>query len=182
MPLPPPVPREELHLRRIAMRGFHRSDGLFDIEGRLVDQKTHAVELTSDRTLPAHAPVHDMAVRLCVDDRFLVRSATAVSDVTPHTICPDAAAAVASVIGLTIGAGWSREVLARVGGTKGCTHIVGLLLAMGTTAYQSIGPFLRRSDAAGPGSAPVHLFDTCHAYDREKSLVARYWPEHARRS
>ena len=32
--------REELHFRRIDMRGYRRSDGLFEVEGRVTDRKT----------------------------------------------------------------------------------------------------------------------------------------------
>lgn len=50
MPLPPSVPRDELQLRRIELRGFRRGDGLYDIEARMVDTKTH--ELTLQRPTP----------------------------------------------------------------------------------------------------------------------------------
>ena len=32
--------RKSLHYREISCTGFHRSDGLWDIEGRLTDRKT----------------------------------------------------------------------------------------------------------------------------------------------
>ena len=33
------VTREELHFRRIDMRGWRRSDGLYEVEGRVIDHK-----------------------------------------------------------------------------------------------------------------------------------------------
>ena len=39
MPLTSPSPRKSLHDREISCTGFHRSDGLWDIEGRLTDKK-----------------------------------------------------------------------------------------------------------------------------------------------
>ena len=41
MPLPDPVPREPLHTRRVECRGYRRADGLWDIEGHLVDTKAY---------------------------------------------------------------------------------------------------------------------------------------------
>jgi len=38
------VTRNELHFRRIDIRGFRRSDGLFEVEGRVVDRKPHDFE------------------------------------------------------------------------------------------------------------------------------------------
>lgn len=35
------VTREELHFRRIDMRGYRRSDGRYEIEGRVIDRKPH---------------------------------------------------------------------------------------------------------------------------------------------
>ena len=52
MPLPPSVPREELHLRRIELRGYRRQDGRYDIEARMVDTKTSELTLADGRLLP----------------------------------------------------------------------------------------------------------------------------------
>src|ERR1700724_127118 len=41
MPLSEPHERELLHLRDIALRGYRRADGLFDIEAHLTDTKTY---------------------------------------------------------------------------------------------------------------------------------------------
>ena len=35
------VTREELHHRKVDLRFFRRSDALYEVEGRLVDTKTH---------------------------------------------------------------------------------------------------------------------------------------------
>jgi Protein of unknown function (DUF2889) len=51
MPLPASVPRDELHLRRIELRGYRRHDGLYDIEAHMVDTK--ATDLTLPDVLPA---------------------------------------------------------------------------------------------------------------------------------
>lgn len=72
MPLPASVPRDELHLRRIEVRGYRRHDGLYDIEARISDTKTDPMHLESGAALPAGAPLHDMWVRLVLDDELTV--------------------------------------------------------------------------------------------------------------
>ena len=39
--LPPPAPRRALHRRSILMQGYSREDGLWDIEGELLDTKDY---------------------------------------------------------------------------------------------------------------------------------------------
>ena len=51
MPLPPSVAREELHLRRIELRGYRRVDGLYDVEARMVDTKSEPITLIDGEKL-----------------------------------------------------------------------------------------------------------------------------------
>ena len=55
MPLSTPVERELLHLRDIELRGWQRSDGLYDIEAHLLDTKTYAFSNESRGEIPADA-------------------------------------------------------------------------------------------------------------------------------
>ena len=77
-PLPfendPAIAREELHFRRIDMRGYRRSDGLYEVEGQLTDRKPHDFQPASGgRPARAGEPIHDMGVRLVFDDDMTVR-------------------------------------------------------------------------------------------------------------
>ena len=57
------VTREELHFRRIDMRGYRRSDGLLEVEGRVTDRKPNDfTPYSGGRHVPAGVPVHDMGV------------------------------------------------------------------------------------------------------------------------
>ena len=44
MPLSAPADRQLLHLRDIALRGYERADGLFDIEAQLTDTKDYGYD------------------------------------------------------------------------------------------------------------------------------------------
>lgn len=181
MPLPETGPREALHLRRIEMRGYARPDGLYDLDGRLYDAKPVPFQLFArDDTLPPHAPLHDIGVRLTFDLDFNVRDAIAVSDATPYPICPEAAASVAKVIGLRIAAGWRMEILRRLGRTEACAHIVELLVTMGAAALQSLTlPRRPLGEAVNADGLPRRV-DSCYAFERGRGVIARVWPELAR--
>lgn len=135
------VDREEIHHRSVDLRFFRRADGLYEVEGRLVDTKTHPFrrQLAGEDT-PAGMPVHDITVRLVVDGTLLVVDAIAVMAATPFAICPGATGTLAPLKGLRLGAGWNRRVRELLGGAASCTHIVELLGPMATTALQGVAP------------------------------------------
>jgi hypothetical protein len=175
MPLPPTVEREELHLRRIEMRGYRRIDGLYDIEARLVDTKAHSFQ-REEVTIVAGVPAHDMWLRLVVDEELLVHDALAVTDATPHRVCSEATAALARIKGLRIASGWTRAIKERFAGAKGCTHLTELLGPLATTAYQTLGPVrLSGPEPLDDNGRPTKI-DSCYAYGSQREVVLRRWP------
>jgi hypothetical protein len=178
MPLPSHAPREEMHLRDIQMRGYRRLDGLFDIEGRLTDRKTEPLAIRGGPTVPAFDLIHDMTVRLTIDADYNVCEAIASSDATPYDACPAAAASLRHVVGLNVSAGWGRELRARLGGTKGCTHLLEILVSLGTVAFQTLVPFRRDKPVPADANGRPRQIDSCLAYAGDGQVVALVWPEH----
>lgn len=180
-PLPfaddPAIAREEVHFRRIDMRGYRRSDGLYDVEGRVTDRKaSDFTPANGDRFFPAGEPVHDMGVRLTFDERFVVHDVQAFTLAAPYPICPEATRAMQSIKGLRMTSGWSSEVRNRLGGARGCTHLMELLMPMATTAHQTLGGWRpgqpEKVDANG---RPLKI-DSCYAYGADRELVQHRWP------
>ena len=64
--LDPTVARELLHNRQVELRGYKREDGLYDIEGHLVDTKAIDFKLAAGLR-PAGQPIHDMWLRITID-------------------------------------------------------------------------------------------------------------------
>ena len=177
MPLPPPLPRDELHLRRIEMRGYRRHDGLYDIEARITDTKSGTIAL-SEKTVPAGVPIHDMWLRLVVDEDLTVHDVLAVTDASPHDVCPQAVEALAAVKGLRIGPGWSRALRDRLSRSENCTHLAELLMPLATTAYQTLAPLRHtRPERLDANGRPQKL-DSCYAYATKSPVVMRRWPQH----
>ena len=179
MPLSPAVDRELIHTRKIQCRGYRRSDGLWDIEGHLTDTKTYPFENRDRGSIPAGEPVHEMWLRLTIDEDLLIHNAEAVTDYAPFSICPDITPNFADLRGLRIGSGWRRQIQARVGGVLGCTHLVELLGPMGTTAFQTLVNQRRQpQNTAATGSRSPGGLNTCHALKSDSVVVRTHWPEH----
>ena len=173
----PAVTRQEMHFRRIDMRGYRRSDGLFEVEGRVTDRKTaDFTPVSGGRSVPAGEPIHDMGVRLVFDDRFVVHDVQTFTNAAPYPVCPEGGRALQSIKGLRMASGWSREVRSRLGGARSCTHLMELLLPMATAAVQTIGG--NRGDRPEPVDAtgrPLKI-DSCYAFGANREIVARRWP------
>jgi hypothetical protein len=171
------VTREEIHHRRIDMRGFRRRDGLYEVEGRVTDRKPFDFRPGGGGDIvPADQGIHDMGVRLVFDSQMIVRDVSTFMDATPYPACLGGGLALRSMIGVRIGGGWSKEVRTRLAGARSCTHLMELLIPMATAAIQSLSPVRNsgpdRLDASG---RPVKL-DSCYAYGAGREVVRRRWP------
>lgn len=187
MPLSPPdAGRQPLHRRRIEMHGYQRDDGLYDIEGHLLDTKTYAFDNIERGQVQPGEALHGMWIRLTVDEAMVIRSCEAVTDSAPYGVCPGAAPNFAALAGVSIGVGFNRAVKDRVGGVIGCTHLREMLAQMATVAFQTIGPIKRRraleqaarAAAAGepppPGLARKLPIGSCLAYAPDSPVVRRH--------
>ncbi|MFP3606445.1 DUF2889 domain-containing protein [Paraburkholderia sp. SIMBA_053] len=169
--------REELHFRRIDMRGFRRKDGLFEVEGRVVDRKpTDFTPASGGLMVPAHEPVHNLGVRLVFDQAMIVHEVHTFTEAAPYEICPEGGQALQSIKGLRIGAGWGREVRARLDNADSCAHLKELLIPLATTALQSMSALRSREPDALDASGRPKKIDSCYAYSAERELVMRQWP------
>ena len=178
MALPPPAPRDEIHLRRIELRGYRRHDGLYDIEARMVDTKTSDLTLPEGRVVSAGEALHDMSIRMVVDEDLKVIDIVASTDSSPFDICTEATSTLQAMKGMRIAAGWSAAVRERLAGRKGCTHLTELLTPLATVAFQTLSQ--RRASQPTPVDAngkPLKI-DSCYAYASDRQVVHRRWPAH----
>ncbi len=177
MPLSTPVEREHLHTRLLDFRGFRRGDGLWDIEGRLTDAKTYSFPNTFRGEVAAGEPLHDMWLRVTLDDDFIVRAIEAVTDGSPFRICPQITPNFQRMVGVRMSSGWRRAVRERLGGVAGCTHLVEALGALATVAFQTLHASRsdKRRKPARLGKPP--LIDTCHAFASDGEVVQKQWPD-----
>ena len=169
MPLSPPAPRKHLHTRTVTCNGYQREDGLWDIEGHLVDVKSYEFENHHRGVVHAGVPVHEMWMRLSIDDDLEIHAAEATTEHAPYAMCPDITPRFELLKGLRIGPGFHREVQKRVGGAKGCTHLVELLRPLVAKRRKA------EADPDAPPKRPMFL-NTCHAHATDSPEVKRRWP------
>lgn len=183
MPLSEPAPRKHLHTRKYEMRGYVREDGLWDIEGHITDVKTYSFHNDYRGEMEPGDPIHDMSIRLTIDDDFVIQGVEAVTDGSPYAICPAVTPNFDKMIGVKIGPGWRRAIRGRLSGIHGCTHLVEMLGAMATVAYQTA--YSSRKQTGKTGSTPVtvkpgtrpHLLNSCYAYRSDGPVVQRQFPD-----
>ena len=180
MPLEEGVTRKKLHHRRVECEGFLRADGLWDIEGHMVDTRTYDCtydEFHRDGLISAGEPVHDMLLRLTIDLDFKIHAVSAASEHTPFAICTRAAAEMQALVGLSIGSGWMKKVRQRIGSNKSCTHLIDLLGPLAATAYQTLHAALEEREALQPTREKPPILDTCLALASDGDVVRNRWPE-----
>lgn len=148
--LSPPVAREEVHNRRIAVNGFVRADGLYDIEAELTDHKTYSFPSDFRGDVTPDQPVHHMKVRITITPDLEITAAESLTIAGPYEVCPTANDVFANLVGLTIGPGWRRKVAAAIAGRHGCTHITELMGPVATIAYQTRYGEAARQDRNAP--------------------------------
>jgi hypothetical protein len=195
MPLSPPAARERMHTRAIQIDGYLRADGDWDIEAHLTDVKTYT-QTNHDRGLIEPGdPIHEMWLRLTVNDAFQIVAVEAATDKSPYQACPGAAPNFQHLVGLHIRPGFLRDANHLVGGTVGCTHLRELLQQMATTTFQTINSAKTRREMTADGSLNMtphsdqfdrritekweggkKILNTCIAYDEKGPLVKRRWP------
>ena len=172
--LPPAAEREHVHSRDVRCRGFRRADGLWDLEGCLVDTKTYGFDSRFRGRVEPGDPVHEMWIRMTLNDDFEVIDLVAVSHKHPFRTCADITPDYRGLVGTRIQPGWTRLVREKLGDVRGCTHLTRLLQEMAVVAIQTIWP-LRASAEGGGDRRPGHI-DGCHALRSDGPIVEEYYP------
>jgi len=192
MPLSAPqAGRKPLHNRDIIMEAFYREDGLWDIEGRITDKKAYAYSSAARGEVAAGDKVHDMFIRMTLDDTFTVLAMEVAMDVFPFSICNEVEPNFQNLVGLKVGPGWMKRVREQVGGKHGCTHVVEMFGPMATVAFQAIPTYRRElakndppapkdtSDLKKSGAKPRKPFALggCHSWAYDSPVVKELMPE-----
>ena len=174
MPLPPPsAERVRLHQRNIKLDGYKRVDGLWDIEARLLDTKDQDYPLSSGLRQAGEA-VHEMWVRVTIDQQMTILDAASCTDAAPYmgycdAIPPD----YSKIIGLNLFQGFRKAVKDMFGTTRGCAHVSELLMFLPTVALQTFASEVLDNDDSA--HKPYQL-DRCHALVSSSEAVRRFYP------
>ena len=181
MALPTASPERQLsHQRSIDVRVYSRGSGFWEVDATVRDVRTNDAT-TATGMLPAGQPVHDMLLRLVVDEKFNVIEAGARTDAQPYPgSCANHGDTYGQLVGLNLMRGFRRAVRERVGGIKGCTHITELSQVVPTAVMQAFAGQVIDVRGRDAGSAQPMQIDGCHALRADGAVVATYYPRWSR--
>ncbi len=137
------------------------------VTGRLHDTVPKGPDGTED--------VHQMSLSLVVSlPNLVVVDAVADMATFPHAECPLITSAVAGLLGMPVGRGFTRELNRRFGGPAGCSHLKEIARNIAPVVVQSMltaaGPRRRApGEVPSPDGLPV---GSCHIW-REDGVAVR---------
>jgi hypothetical protein len=173
---------KKAHERTITMATYPAGEGRVVVEGRLVDRRLSDYFLITGEKREA-GDIHHMVIRLLVSTGDLSIEDIEVELVSvPREECAAVRDSLAVIKGERIVRGYSDRMKELLGGVKGCTHLVTLLIAMGPAALQGI--FSSRAqkpmDLASMVADPVRvkffmdtLINTCHVWREDGPALKR---------
>jgi hypothetical protein len=167
--------KKKLHTRKIEISTYEYDEQRILVEGFLKDdryQKTHAL---TGETFP-RGVIHHMGIRLLINcSSFVIEDVDAELISVPRDVCRETLQCLSPVKGMIITRGFTAKVKKLVGGTKGCTHLLELLLAMAPAAVQGFAAHQSRKPAAfDPDRMKFilkYLINTCHAWREDGPVV-----------
>jgi len=178
MPLSPANNRQLAHTRDIRCQGYRRDDGLWDIEGCLIDTRSEAMETFGRGRIEPGEHLHEMWLRMTVDNNLMVVAIEAKTVHAPYPACPNFPDRFHKLVGERIQPGWTAKVRILLGGRWGCTHLVELLGPLATTAVQTV--YAWKGEVAGhlddDVSPPQDFVNSCHTLVADGEAASHLWP------
>jgi len=176
--------RRLMHRRSVECTGFLRDDGLWEVEARLVDTKPFVQRDQFRGDIPPGEPVHDIRLRLAVDDRLTIVEAETTMQSTPFPTCIEVEPILQRLVGERIGKGWRELVRRRIGRLETCTHLSELLGPAVTTLFQtmSYGKTPDGGDSMDTHrerTEPPFFLNGCHSWRTDGPIVAKLFPQFA---
>ena len=177
MALPTAASERQLkHRRTIDVRIYARGNGLWEVDAHITDVRSRETHMVNG-VLPAGRPIHDMLLRLVVDERFNIVEAGAQTTAMPYPgQCDTYGDVYARLVGLNLMKGFRQAVKERVGGVQGCTHITELTQVLPTAVVQAFAGEVIDTRGANATSQQPFQIDRCHALRADSPTVQTYYP------
>ena len=177
MSLPPVAPQRQLkHRRQIDVQVFARGDGLWEVDAVLTDVKTRTAQM-ADGPRAAGTPIHDMLLRLVVDEKLDVLEAGSETRWMPYAgLCNGHGDAYTQLVGLNLLKDFRQQLRARLGGVLGCTHITELAQVLPTAVVQAFAGEVIDTRGTAEGAGQPFQIDRCHALSSSGEAVRLHYP------
>jgi len=181
--------RELRHARRILCLAYQRSDGLWEVEAEVSDQKQEMVTFRSREPVKPGEFIHRMTISFLIDGNDLVKDVRAKLLTGPWRECVDAENAYSRLIGIRVVPGFQRVVRERIGRGQGCSHISDVILQVGNTYLQATWPSRVARQRAIDSDArnwsdplATNFVGECHAWRRGGDALHAEFPEFENRT
>ena len=177
MPLPPAAPERQLkHRRLIDIQVFARGNGLWEADALLSDVKTRDAH-GMDGPRPAGTPIHEMLLRIVVDERLDIVEAGSETRWMPYAgHCDEHGDAYGALIGLNLLRGFRQGLRERLGGVLGCTHLTELAQTLPTAVVQAFAGDVIDTRGHAEGAQQPFQIDRCHALRSDGEVVRLHYP------
>lgn len=179
MALPPAAPQRQLkHRRSIDVAVYARGDGLWEVDARLTDTKTRDYPLAGG-IRRAGDPVHDMTLRLVVNEQLDILEAGAITESMPYPgHCDAHGDAYTRLVGLNLFKNFRQSVKERLGGIEGCTHLTEMTQVLPTAVIQAFAGEVLDTQESGEAESdnPPFQLDRCHALRSDGEAVRLFYP------
>ena len=168
--------RQLKHRRSIEVQIYARGNGLWEVDAHISDVRSRETRMATGM-LPAGEPIHDMLLRLVVDERFNVIEAGAETSAMPYPgECNSYGDIYSRLVGLNLMRGFRHAVKERLGGVQGCTHITELTQVLPTAVVQAFAGEVLDTRGDGADSQQPFQIDRCHALRADGLAVKTYYP------
>lgn len=168
--------RELKHRRSIDVQIFTRGNGLWEVDARIADVRPVDAQMATG-LLPAGQPIHDMLLRLVVDEQCNIVEAGAQTTAMPYPgQCDDYGDVYARLVGLNLMNGFRQSVKERLGGAQACTHITELAQVLPTAVVQAFAGDVIDTRGASADSPQPFQIGRCHALRADGPTVRTYYP------
>ena len=164
------------HRRSIDVAVYSRGNGLWEVDAHITDIKTSDAKVAGG-VRPAGVPIHDMLLRLAVDEKFNIVEAGAETRQMPYPgLCDQHGDAYGRLVGLNLLKGFRAAVKERLGGVQGCTHISEMGQLLPTAVIQAfVGEVKDARESAHTDRRPFQI-DGCHALRADGEAVRTHYP------
>lgn len=168
--------RQLKHRRSIDVQIYSRADGLWEVDAHLQDVRPGPTRLSTG-VRAAGKPIHDMCLRLVVDDRLNVLEAGAATAAMPYAgECDSFGEVYGRLVGLNLMKGFRQAVKERLGGVQACTHLNELSQVLPTAVVQAMAGEVFDVSGAGEGAAQPFQIDRCRALRADGPAVQTHYP------
>jgi Protein of unknown function (DUF2889) len=177
MTLPQAAAQRQLkHRRQIDVQVFSCGNGLWEVDAVLTDTKTRVAHMIDGPRLPGR-PIHDMLLRLVVNEQLEIVEAGSETRWMPYTgTCNDHNDVYGALVGLNLLQNFRQALRQKLGGVLGCTHITELAQTLPTAVVQAfVGEVIDTRGTADGAKQPFQI-DRCHALRSDGEIVRLQHP------